>query len=136
MKPCSPRTQVWIIRVVAAVSLVTLPAVFAPRLAVEKLSWFLGFGEPPDAPLLFYLAGGGSFVYIALSALLWRLSYDVPRYRPAIVLIAVACLIGVPIFGWMNIHAGMPWWWAAMDMSGCLVGGYALLRAAGPAEEA
>lgn len=136
MKPCSHHTQVVILRVVAAVSLLTLPAVFASRLTVEKLSWLLGFGEPPTVPLLFYLAGGGSFVYLALSAMLWMMSYDVPRYRPLIVFAAVVCLIGVPVYGWINIQAGMPWWWAVMDMGGCLVGGFALLRAAGPAEEA
>ena len=70
MKRGDPAIQKLILRMMAVVSLPVLPAVFAPQFTVEKLSSLTGFGEPPDAPLLFYVTAGGSLVYLILSAML------------------------------------------------------------------
>lgn len=59
MKRGDPRIQKLVLRVMALVALPVLPSVFAPHLTVEKLSWLLGFGQPPKTPLLYYLAAGG-----------------------------------------------------------------------------
>ena len=41
----NPRLQRLVLRVIAAVSFIALPAIFVPRLAVEKFSVLLGFGK-------------------------------------------------------------------------------------------
>lgn len=115
----------------AVAALLALPAVCTPRLAIEKLSWLLGFGEPPDVPLLRYMMAGGAFVYLAQSALFWMISCDVTRYRPLVIFTGVVCLIGGPAFWWIDTQAGMPHWWMLMDSLGCFAGGLALLLACG-----
>ena len=123
------RLQKLILRIMALVSLPVLPAVFAPHFTVEKLSWLTGFRQPPSAPLLFYVAAGGSFVYLALSAMLWIMSLDVVRYRPLVVFAAWMCLLGGPVYWWIDTNTGMPHWWMLMDALSCFVAGVALLRA-------
>ena len=134
MKRGNLHIQKLILRIIAVFSLPVLPAVFAPRLAVEKLSWLLGFGEPPHVPLIGYLAAGGSYVYLFLSAMLWIISSDVARYRPLVVFAGWACLVGGPAYAWIGTNTGMPHWWMLMDTVTCFVGGLALLWAAGPSE--
>jgi hypothetical protein len=129
VKQSDPRLQKIILRIMAVVAFPTLPAVFAPRLTVEKLSWLLGFGEPPNVPLIYYLAAGGSFVYLALSVMLWIISCDVVRYRPLVIFTGVVCVIGGPSFWWIGTQAGMPLWWVTMDALSCLIGGLVLLWA-------
>ena len=121
------RIQKWILRCMALMSLPVLGAIFAPNLTVEKLSWLVGFGQPPQTPLLPYLAAGGSFAYLILSAVLWMLSNDVARYRPLVTFIAYMCLIGVPVYLWIDTHTGMPHWWLLMDTMICLIAGFGLL---------
>jgi hypothetical protein len=123
------RLQKIILRLMALVALPVLPAVFAPRLTVEKLSWTLGFGEPPHVTLIYYVAAGGSLVYLLSSGLFWMLSCDVLRYRPLVIFVAVASIAVAPIFGWLDADLGMPRWWMLMDALSCLVGGTLLLWA-------
>ena len=134
MKRNNPRAQKLILRIMALIALPVLPAIFAPHLTVEKLSWLAGFGEPPHVPLIYYLAAGGSFVYLALSAMLWIISNDLVRYRPLVIFSAWVCLIAGPAYLWIDLHVGMPPWWVLMDAVSCFIGGLVLLRAAGPSE--
>jgi hypothetical protein len=125
----SPRLQRLILRVIATVSFIALPAIFAPQMAVEKFSVLLGFGKPPHLPLLIYMTSGASCVYLAQAVLLWLMSCDVVRYRPLIVFCGWAYLAFGPLFLWIDIHAGMPTFQVAADTLSCLIGGAALLAA-------
>lgn len=125
----SPRLQRLVLRVIASVSLIALPAIFAPRLTVEKLSVLLDFGTPPHLPLLIYMASGASCVYLAQAVLLWLMSRDVIRYRPLIVFCGWAYLAFGPLFLWIDINAGMPSFQVAADAMSCLIGGASLLAA-------
>lgn len=125
----NPRLQRLILRAGAAVSLLALPGVIAPRLAVEKLSWLMGFGQPRETPLLIYMTAGGSCVCVAVAALLWVMSMDVARQRPLVLATAWICLACGPLFLWIDSDAGLPGWWVAMDTLACLAFGAALLWA-------
>jgi hypothetical protein len=127
----NPGLQRLVLRIMALVALPAMAAVLAPRLTVKKLSGLLGFGQPPDVPLIFYLAAGGSFVYLATSAMLWIISGDVVRYRPLVIFTGFVCVIGGPVLWWVGARAGMPSWWVLMDTLSCLVGGLVLLWACG-----
>lgn len=121
--------QRWVLRLIAAVSFLALPAIFAPRLAVEKFSVLLGFGKPPHLPLLIYMTSGASCVYLAQAVLLWLMSRDVVRYRPLIVFCGWAYLAFGPLFLWIDIRAGMPTFQVAADALSCFIAGAALLGA-------
>lgn len=125
----SPRIQRVVLRVIAAVSFIALPAIFAPRLAVKKFSALMGFGEPPHLPLLIYMTSGASCVYVGQGLLLWFVSRDVVRYRPLIVFCGWAYLAFSPLFLWIDISAGMPSFQVAADSLSCLLAGGALLVA-------
>lgn len=77
-----PRLQRLILRIVALISLIALPAIIAPCLAAEKLSWVMGFGQPPMTPLMLYMMAGGAAVFVGQAVLLWAMSGDVIRYDP------------------------------------------------------
>jgi hypothetical protein len=125
----SPRMQRLILRLIAVVSLIALPAIFAPELAVERLSVLMGFGKLPLTPLLIYMTAGASCVFVAQAILLWLMSLDVVRYRPLIVFCGWAYLAFGPLFLWIDTHAGMPTFQIAADSLGSLVAGTALLCA-------
>lgn len=109
-----------------------LPAIVFPALAIEKLSWIIGFGQPPNAPMLFYVTGGGAYLYVAVGVLTVVIVRDVVRYRPLVLANGWIYLVGCPGFLWINLTAGLPWWWAALDSVSCLVIGVLLLWACRP----
>ncbi len=112
------RLQRLILRVVALLSLIVVPAVLLPNVALEKLSWLLGSGQAPQVPLLTYLIGGGCTVYLAVALMLWIMSGDVVRYRPLVVFVGWVYLVGAPLLLWIAWSAGMPGWWIIMDRLG------------------
>lgn len=75
------RLQRLILRLMAATTLIALPAVILPRLAVEKLSWLTALKESPHSPLLIYMMAGGSAVYVAQGVLLWMISCGSKRFQ-------------------------------------------------------
>jgi hypothetical protein len=124
-----PQVQRLILRITAVISLIVLPAVLLPRLAAEKVSWFMGFGQPPMTPLLLYMMAGGSCVFVGQAVLMWVMSMDVERHQPLIRVMAWGYLICGPLFLWIDSQAGLPKWWVAMDSTGCLAAGIALMWA-------
>lgn len=126
------RLQRLILRVVALLSLIVVPAVLLPNVALEKLAWLLGSGQAPQVPLLTYLLGGGCTVYLAAALLLWIMSGDVVRYHPLVVVVGWVYVVGAPLLLWIAWTAGMPRWWILMDLLSCLITGPALLWACRP----
>ena len=123
------RLQRIILRIAAVGQFITVPGAISPHQAIEKLSWLMGFGQPPPGPLLLYTLGGGSYVCVAEGVLLWMLSYNVVRYRPLVIASGWIFLIGAPAFLWIDSQAGLPHWWIAMDSLSCLIFGVTLLWA-------
>lgn len=107
--------------------MIALPAVVLPRLALEKVSWIMGFGQPPMTPVTLYMMAGGAAVYVGQALLMWVISGDVVRYQPIVRLIAWIFVGCGPVFYWIDSQAGVPWWWLTMDTAGCLAGGLALV---------
>jgi hypothetical protein len=110
-------------------SFIALPAVLLPRQVIEKLSWWVGVGQPPQSALLFYFGAGGAYIYVALGVLLWMFSNDVVRYRPLVLASVWICLLGGPAYLWIDWQCGLPGWWIALDSVSCLLFGLALLWA-------
>jgi len=123
------RLQRLILRLAAVIQFTALPGALLPRQGTEKLSWLMGLGQPPIAPLLIYMAGGCAFVYLAEGVILWMLSNDVARYRPLVIASGWIYLVGGPAFLWIDTQARLPYWWTAMDSVSCLILGATLLWA-------
>lgn len=124
-----PGAQRLLLRLFATVAVISLPAVLLPRLALEKVSWIMGFDQPPMTPVTLYMMAGGAAVYLGQAVLMWVMSADVVRYQPLVRLIAWMLILFGPLFLWIDSQAGLPRWWVMMDGIGCLVGGGALVRA-------
>jgi hypothetical protein len=124
-----PRLQRTVLRIIAAASLLALPGVFAPRLMAEKLSWIMGFGQPPMIPLMLYMMAGGAAVFVGQAMLLWALSTDVVRYQPLVRLMAWCYVVIGSLFLWIDKQAGLPSWWIMMDGVGSFAAGAVLLWA-------
>lgn len=130
--PGRPGLQRLILRISAIAALLAVPAVLMPRLAAEKVSWIMGFGQPPMTPLMLYMMAGGAAVYVGQAVLLWVMSGDIIRYQPLVRLVAKIYLVCAPAFFWIDTQAGLPRWWMVMDSAGCLLAGGFLLWACQP----
>ncbi|MBE2282186.1 MAG: hypothetical protein IAE77_01845 [Prosthecobacter sp.] len=124
-----PSLQRALLRAFALVALIAAPAVLLPRVALEKVSWVMGFGQPPMTPVALYMMAGGAAVYLGQAVLMWVISCDVVRYQPLVRLIAWMLLICGPLFLWIDSQVGLPGWWRLMDGAGSLAGGSALIWA-------
>lgn len=120
------KAQRLILRISALAALLALPAVIVPRLAAEKVSWLMGFRQPPMTPLMLYMMAGGAAVYVAQGVLMWVMSCDVARYQPLIRVVAWTFLVCAPLFWWIDAQAGVPRWWLLMDSVGSFIAGTAL----------
>lgn len=126
-QPGRPSLQRLLLRLYAVLAMIALPAVVWPRLALEKVSWIMGFGQPPMTPVTLYMMAGGAAVFVGQALLMWVISGDVVRYQPIVRLIAWIFVGCGPAFYWIDSQARLPWWWLTMDTAGCLAGGLALV---------
>jgi hypothetical protein len=88
---------------------------------VMPFSWmaathrWLGLGEMPSGPVVEYLARMLSAFYALFGALCLVVASDLQRYRPLARFLGVAfVLLGVVFLG-IDLSAGMPWWWTAIE---------------------
>lgn len=129
------RVQKIVLRMASLAALLALPAVILPRLAAEKVSWIMGFGQPSMTPLMLYMMAGGAAVYLGQGVLLWTISHDVARYQPLVRLVGWIYLVCVPVFWWIGTQAGLPKWWTGMDCLGSLAAGGVLTWACRSCDE-
>src|SRR5579883_1063343 len=110
------RRLAWLLRAVGGLLLCALPAVPLPDAWMAAVHRdVLGLGELPRAPIVGYLARTASVLYALHGAIMLFVSFDIPRYRPLIVMIGVlngsfgaACVV-------IDAAAGMPVWWTVAE---------------------
>ncbi len=126
---------VFLLRLGGTMTLLAFPAMLLPDESMAAVHRWLGMGELPQAPVVGYLARSVSALYGFHGALLFLIASDPVRYRPFVVYV-----------GWMNVafgmmlllidlHAGMPGWWTALEGPVVLILGVVILwlsRVAGP----
>lgn len=110
------RLLAWLLRAVGGLLVCALPAVpLSHRMMAAVHRDALGMGELPDAPVVGYLARTASLLYAVHGAVMLFLSFDVPRYRPLIVLVGwLNGLFGAACLA-VDVAAGMPGWWTALE---------------------
>lgn len=114
--PKTDRQLAWLLRLIGAALLLALPAVVLPHSTMDAIHRdALRLGSLPDAVIVQYLSRTASLLYAMHGAVLVHVSFDVPRYRPLIVVLGIlnglfgACACGV------DLVFGMPLWWAAWE---------------------
>ena len=116
-----------ILRVIGTSSLFALIFVAAPHSWMREIHAWLGLGEMPDTPIVWYLARSTSAFYALVGGLFWVVSFDLPRHRPVVVYLSTAViLLGVALLI-MDWWEGLPREWAMWEGPFTIVIGLAML---------
>jgi hypothetical protein len=106
--------------------LLGIGGLFALVPVLMPMSWmvathrWLGLGEMPTGPIVEYLARNLSAFYALVGALCLMLASDLDRYRPLVRFFGVClALLGIAFTG-VDLTAGMPWWWTALEGPGAV----------------
>jgi hypothetical protein len=127
------RALVILLRLLGVTALFGLLAVVLPESWMAATHRWLGLGEMPTAPVVEYLARSLSAFYALLGALCLVMASDLDRYRPLVRFFGVAfALLGIVVTG-VDLVAGMPWWWTAMEGPRALAVGALIYFLARPA---
>lgn len=114
--PTADRALALLLRLIGAALLLALLAVVLPFPAMDAIHRdALGLGPLPDGVIVQYLSRTVSLLYAVHGAVMVYVSFDVPRYRPLIVVLGVLNgLFGASAFA-VDLTFGMPLWWAAWE---------------------
>lgn len=117
-----------VLRLIGGIELCAIPFILLPVAWMDAVhDNLLGLGPLPDRPITEYMARSLSAMYALHGAVVFRLSFDVPRFRPLVPFLGgLHVLLGLVILG-IDLAAGLPWWWVLGEGPGIAVGGTALL---------
>ena len=129
----SDKVLVMLLRFGGVIALFAVVAVVMPTSWMAATHRWLGLGEMPTGPVVEYLARSLSAFHALVGALCLVMASDLDRYRPLVRFFGVClALLGV-VFTGVDLAAGMPWWWTALEGPGAVPVGawvYALARPA------
>ena len=129
MNPTSTdRSLSWLLRFVGGIELCAIPFVLIPISWMAEIhASLLGLGPMPQAPIVDYLTRSLSMLYAVHGAVVFRLSFDVVRFRPLVGFLGwLHAALGVAILA-IDLAAGLPWWWVIGEGPGIAVGGALVL---------
>ena len=121
------RWLAWLLRAAGVFEMLAFFAVAMPLSWMEASHAWLGMGEMLVSPLLMFMIRQASYSYGMHGLSLWVLAADVRRFRPLVILNGIAYLLAAPVFYFIDVSAGIPWWWTVSDVFGCGLLGAALL---------
>jgi hypothetical protein len=118
----------WVLRLVGGVELCAIPFLLFPFVWMNDVhDRALGLGALPNAPIVEYMARSLSALYAVHGAVVFRLSFDVSRFRPVIGFLGWLHLaLGSAVLA-IDFTAGLPWWWVAGEGPGIAAGGLLVL---------
>ncbi len=139
MKPAatssSSARQSFVLRAAALVLFTGLPGILLPAQALEKFSWFMGYGQPRLDPLSVFMAADAACGSVILGLVLWFLARDPARYQLLVSLLGWGFLITGLLWISIGIQCPLPWWWTSSAAGGCMAVGL-LLRGPGDTADA
>jgi hypothetical protein len=103
------------LRIVGVSGLFALVAVFMPFSWMAATHNWLGLEEMPTGPVVEYLARSASMFYAFFGSLFLVLASDLNRYRPLVRFLGLAFVLMGVVFLGIDLAAGMPWWWTAIE---------------------
>ena len=104
-----------VLRVLGTSTGLAVFAVFLPETAMAGIHRWLGLGDLPSAPIVGYLARSTSAFYALLGGLLWVFSFDVRRYRSALIYLGGAFLVFGIVLLFIDWREGLPAWWTLWE---------------------
>jgi hypothetical protein len=110
------RVLTWLLRADAAVLLAAVIPVFFPTELMAEMHQRLGLGELPRGRLTEYLTRSVAASYVLHGFVVLLLSTDVRRYRPLVAPLAAAHLAFALVLLGIDLYAGMPGWWTAVEV--------------------
>ncbi len=103
------------LRMIGTASLLAIAAVVMPYAGMDAIHEWLGMGQLPSDPIVGYLARSTSAFYALLGGLLWVVSFDPRRCRPALQYLGVAIIVfGVALLA-IDLLEGMPVFWSLCE---------------------
>ena len=106
--------------------LLGIGSLFALVPVVMPMSWmaathrWLGLGEMPTGPIVEYLARCLSAFYALVGAICLVMASDLDRYRPLVRFFGECLALLGMVFTGVDLAAGMPWWWTALEGPGAV----------------
>ena len=107
------RILVILLRIIAVAASLAVVPVFMPHAWMDACHHWLGLGTLPETPIIVYLTRSLSAMYAFHAGLLWIVSRDVRRYAAIITYVAMALMVFGAVMLWIDIRAGLPWFWIA-----------------------
>lgn len=104
-----------LLRVGGIMMLLATFAIFMPASWMASSHEWLGMGDFPESPLVDYLTRSISFLYAMHGGLLLIVSGNLQRYRPLLLYLGVATVVGGVLLTGIDLHAGMPTWWTLSE---------------------
>ena len=123
------------LRAAALVLFTGVPGILLPAQALEKFSWFMGYGQPRLDPLSVFMTADAACASVVLALVLWFLARDPVRYQPLVRLLSWTFLITGLLWISLGMQCPLPWWWTSSAAGGCMAVGL-LLRGGGDASQA
>jgi hypothetical protein len=85
--------------------------VAAPHAWMQDIHAWLGLGELPDTPVVWYLARSTSAFYAVLGGLFWTVSFDLRRHKLVLTYLGAAVTVfGLALFV-IDWSEGLPLFW-------------------------
>jgi hypothetical protein len=109
------RALVLLLRGIAVAAALAVVPVFMPHRWMDECHRWLGLGELPELPVIVYLTRSLSAVYVFHAGVLWIVAGDVRRYAALVTYLAAAFFTFGVVTLWIDIHAGLPWPWIAVE---------------------
>jgi hypothetical protein len=123
----SERILVAILRVIGGAAVLAIVPVFMPHAWMDKCHHLLGLGALPETPVIVYLTRSLSALYVFHGGTLLVVAADVRRYPTMVAYFGWAFLGFGLVATWIDIHAGVPWFWIAAEGPASILVGLAIL---------
>lgn len=121
------RILVVLLRAIALAASLAVVPVFMPHAWMDACYGWLGLGTLPETPIIVYLTRSLSAMYVFHAGILWIVARDVRRYAALVTYVALALMAFGAVVLWIDIRAGLPWFWIAGEGPFTIVMGLAVL---------
>ena len=118
----------WLLRLVGGVELLAALFILFPQSGMSFVhEQVLGLGPLPEGRIVEYMARSLSALYALHGAVVFRVSFDLARFRPLIRFLGgLHVWFGLTVLG-IDLASGLPWWWVLGEGPGIAAGGVLIL---------